>query len=185
MDEIWKDIRCYEGLYQVSNFGRVKSLKRNMVLVNCKGTCGYEMVTLYANKKPWKTLVHRLVAKAFVDNPLNKEQVNHIVGNKMNNASSNLEWVTSSENVRHAYRTGIKRPTQKVRETAQKVHGIPVNILDKRTGEERSFPSVQSAAYYFNVSPNRFHRLLKSNGESSDFHIERKMLRGMCNATKN
>lgn len=80
------------------------------------------MVNLYENKKRSKKLVHRLVAQEFLENPTEKEQVNHIDGNKSNNYLSNLEWVTRSENVKHAYLIGLKKPTKKVRAAAQKLH---------------------------------------------------------------
>lgn len=107
-NEIWKDIAGYEGLYQVSNFGRVKSLNYNgsrkdkiMVPYNVHG---YRRIRISREKQAVSVGVHRLVAQAFILNPENKPQVNHIDGDKSNNNVSNLEWVNSSENTRHAYR---------------------------------------------------------------------------------
>ena len=120
--EIWKDIQGYEGLYQVSNLGRVKSLgrfiesrlkgvdkvwKAERILKTCKRTNGYIGVGLRKNGKGKNFNIHRLVAIAFLDNPENKPQVNHIDGNKKNNNVSNLEWVTNSENQKHAYKHGL------------------------------------------------------------------------------
>ena len=116
--EIWKDVVGYEGLYQVSNQGRVKSYAHlvkcrnghrtqpSKVLTNCFDG-NYYHVTLFKNNKRKVALVHRLVADAFISNPLNKETVNHIDGNKKNNFVGNLEWATNSENTQHAFKTGL------------------------------------------------------------------------------
>jgi len=109
MSEIWKDIAGYEGYYQVSSFGRVKSLKRakrrakDKVLVQWDNKKGYLICNLHTpHTKKITPKVHRLVAQAFIQNPENKPEVNHIDCNTKNNRVSNLEWVTSSENQKHA-----------------------------------------------------------------------------------
>lgn len=116
LKEIWKDIKGYEGLYQISNLGNVKALTRKY---NWRGTIrkttekillpqltwnGYFRV-IFKNNKKYR--VHRLVAEAFILNPLNLSQVNHIDGNKQNNCVDNLEWCTRSENIKHAYKKGL------------------------------------------------------------------------------
>lgn len=116
--EIWKDIAGYEGLYQVSNFGRVRSLDRiivrgtskrrgphkarlkGKVLTLVSGVEGYLVVPLGKSNPCCR--VHRLVAEAFIPNPENKPQVNHIDGNVKNNRVDNLEWCTGQENLIHA-----------------------------------------------------------------------------------
>lgn len=96
-EEIWKDIEGYEGLYQISNFGRVKSLKRNILLRY--GSCkGYHNVSLSKNGIIKTFTVHRLVAKHFISNPENKTIIDHIDTNIHNNNVKNLRWVTSKEN---------------------------------------------------------------------------------------
>lgn len=115
--EIWRDICGYEGLYQVSNFGRVKSLHfgREKLLKAGVSNTGYANVTLKKNTTKKTFHVHVLVAKAFLPNPDEKREVNHIDGDKQNNRVENLEWVTSSENTRHAIQNGkmkIKKGTQ-------------------------------------------------------------------------
>ena len=98
MEEIWKDIKGFEGLYQVSNMGRVKSLRRNIILKSRITRNGYERVNLSANNIPKLYSVHRLVANAFISNPDNLPQVNHKDENRTNNHVDNLEWCTQEYN---------------------------------------------------------------------------------------
>ncbi len=121
MQEIWKDIPNYEGLYQISNLGRVKSLERIVKynhskfsqkgmkerILSTKILNGYLAATLYKNKKRKSFLIHRLVANAFIPNPNNYPQVNHKDENKFNNNALNLEWCTNEYNIH--YGTGIQR----------------------------------------------------------------------------
>lgn len=103
--ETWKDIKGFEGIYQISNMGRLKSFKggpRGRILSNKNSNGGYFSVVLCYGTKRRYTRIHRLVAEAFVPNPHNKPEVNHIDGNKQNNRADNLEWVTRAENHSHA-----------------------------------------------------------------------------------
>lgn len=118
--EVWKDIKGFEGLYQVSNLGNIKHLpysqpyigrwgnlvirkKKELMLkpAPMKRSNGYLGVTLYKNGKRCTRSVHRLVAEAFVPNPNNLPQVNHKDENKLNNESVNLEWCTSQYNINY------------------------------------------------------------------------------------
>lgn len=127
MKEIWKDINGYEGLYQVSNMGRVKSIGRYITFDNgwsneakmyihggileiSKQSQGYSQVSLCKKGRRITKRLNRLVAIAFLPNPYNKPQVNHIDGNKSNNCANNLEWVTDIENKKHAKEHGLLRP---------------------------------------------------------------------------
>jgi hypothetical protein len=108
MSEKWKDIEGYEGLYQISNLGRVKSFKKNNKSYIMKQSNGkYPSVSFYKNGKEKRFLVHRLVAKSFLTNTENKGTVNHINGIKTDNRVENLEWCTQKENIHHALKTGI------------------------------------------------------------------------------
>lgn len=108
MKEIWRNISGYENLYQISNLGRVKSIKRNKIRKT--GMSGkYKSVILHKNNKPKAFTIHRLVAIAFIENPENKEQVNHIDENKLNNNVDNLEWCTRSENALHTYKNSPRK----------------------------------------------------------------------------
>lgn len=103
-----KKIKNWE-LYTIDEFGKVKNTKTNKYLKGAINSKGYLRVELHLNKKIKKFFVHRLVAEYFVENPLNKEQVNHIDGNKLNNNMNNLEWVTNQENRNHAIKNNLTK----------------------------------------------------------------------------
>lgn len=114
MEEIWKDIKDYEGLYQVSNLGRVRSLPRKgtykdiHILKLGKNHKGYLQVKLSKDSVLKCKSIHRLVAEVFIPNPDNKPQVNHKDTNKENNCVNNLEWVTNLENMQHSWKMGLR-----------------------------------------------------------------------------
>lgn len=136
--EIWKPIYGFPH-YEVSNKGRVRSLDRysyhpqgrrlikGKILEGGIDSYGYHIVLLYFSSggNRWTAKVHRLVAEAFIPNPENKPEVNHKDGNKLNNHVDNLEWVTSSENIQHAFEKGLRVGPNKKR----------VARLDKDTKE--------------------------------------------------
>lgn len=98
--EIWKPIKDYEGYYEVSNYGRVKSIgNRGRILKPKKGNNRYYYVILSKNGKPQTKRIHRLVAEAFIPNPDNKPYVDHINTDRNDNRVENLRWVTHKENM--------------------------------------------------------------------------------------
>jgi hypothetical protein len=123
--EFWKDIPDFEGKYQVSNKGRIKSLKR---IINCRWgenhNCkerilkletdkdGYKIANLKGIDKINKKKVHRLVAFAFIPNPDNLPEVNHKKGDKWDNRDSQLEWSTTKDNMKHSFRVLLRKPTK-------------------------------------------------------------------------
>lgn len=134
MKEIWKDIPGYETLYQASNLGNIKSIKRehyipslnkiiyvnnNKILKSAISKHGYKIVVLTRNKKRKTYKVHRLIAMTFIPKIKNKTQVNHIDGNKQNNNVKNLEWCNNSENIKHAYNNKLVDITKKHKKVNQ------------------------------------------------------------------
>lgn len=113
--EQWKDVPGFEGHYQISNFGNARSLDRQTGKGFLKGKNlsvwvsenKYSRITFQRPNKKKCYMIHRLVAKLFIGNPLQKLQVNHKDGNKSNSHFSNLEWCTSNENMQHAFDTGL------------------------------------------------------------------------------
>jgi hypothetical protein len=111
--ENWKPVKDFEDLFEVSDLGNFRRKDKETNLVQHKTAKGYLTVATapHGKNKGWKTFrVHREVAKAFIENPENKPQVNHKDGMKDNNVVSNLEWCTAKENTQHAWKTGLTKP---------------------------------------------------------------------------
>lgn len=132
--EIWKNIPNYEGLYQISNLGRIKTLERivkihhgyykhieEKIIDVSKRTnnAGYLYINLWKNGKQKNFRIHRLVAEVFLKNPNNYKCVNHKDNNKLNNNVENLEWCTQSYNIKYAYKKGNKEPVRKYKKVKQ------------------------------------------------------------------
>ena len=127
--EIWKDIKDYEEMYQVSNLGNIKSLKRKIknngtygglctynerTLRQFVDTCGYYFVNLCKDGIRKRIRVHRIVAQEFLKNPNHYNEINHIDGNKLNNNVLNLEYCTHQHNTKEAWRLGLIHPNFKL-----------------------------------------------------------------------
>lgn len=158
--EEWKDVKGYEGLYEVSNFGRVRGKERftnnrinkKRIMFGALHPDGYHIVNLQS--KTYR--VHCLVAEAFIPNPNNKPHVNHINGDKLDNAIANLEWVTDLENSRHAIAIGLNNVgiVERRRKVAQytisgdlvKIHES-VHAAALALGNEAYRPNIRNVCY--------------------------------------
>lgn len=103
-NEVWKQINNLP--YEISSLGKIRNLKGKVLKTYIQNS-GYEQIKLNYQRLHIHKSIHRLVAEAFIANPLNKLYVNHIDGNKLNNTVNNLEWCTNSENILHARKTGL------------------------------------------------------------------------------
>ena len=141
--EIWKDIEGAEGLYKISNYGRVKTNKKRIgenseiefvdkILKGALTKLGYNRTKVcYRNGKFKMFSTHRLVAKHFIPNPDNKPEINHIDGIKTNNHVSNLEWCTRSENMKHAVQLGLRSITEYQRKRISETHNGELSTFAK------------------------------------------------------
>lgn len=163
MEEIWKDIVGYEGFYQVSNLGRVKSLYRTFIRKNSSpfvvksrilkavlDTKGYPRVALCVCKSKKYCAVHRLVAEAFIPNPFNKPDVDHIDTNRANAIVSNLRWVTSSENHLNPITRAkfVQNNPSKGKRYGDSFCAKPLKAISVSTGEVVFYDSMKRAKEY-------------------------------------
>lgn len=123
MAEIWKPIKGYEGIYEISNKGRIKSISSGLIRKQLTDKWGYNMINLSKEGKKTRFFVHRLVASAFLDNPNKLPQINHKDEDKTNNCVENLEWCTQKYNNEYGTR----------KERIREAKGIKVRCVD--TGE--------------------------------------------------
>ena len=160
---IWKPIHGYENIYEISNTGEIKSCARitkngktsyknkeesiRTICVNNKRH-GYCEITLYKNNIGRRYKVHRLVGTTFIPNVLNKPEINHIDGNKLNNAVNNLEWVTSIENKQHGWKNGLYTGNHLKRKITCATTGVV-------------FESVADCARILNIDRRGIFRMLK------------------------
>ena len=193
-DEIWKDVVGYEGMYEISSFGRVRSVERKVARPDGNGDLkiyqrelllqptpkGYLRVQISRDGYRKNCMVHRLAATAFIPNPENKAEVNHRDGNKKNNNISNLEWATASENQTHAYETGLKQPCFKYF-----VHCVELDIVTAGTEKmwkellARGYDKVSSASIWRSMDREGKHCGLTFVGYSVEEGSPQSMVLGM------
>lgn len=157
-EELWKDIPEYEGYYQVSNLGNVKSLLDNKgrqreLILKLDTAAGYRQIALYKNGIMKRFKVHRLVVFAFYG--MSSLQVNHINGNKTDNRLCNLEYVTQSENMKHAYRLGLEKPCD---------NGFKKAVAMIRDGVTTKYQSIREMCRINNFDRRTVMRILRSKG---------------------
>jgi len=161
--EIWEYILGTDGRYSVSNIGNIRSngfevrngngvrRVRPRILKLQNHPQGYKVVNIKINDKYETLLVHRMVAMAFIPNPDNKEFINHIDGNKLNNCVDNLEWCTRQENENHAFMTGLKN-------TTGDNNGFAKKVIDVTTG--KTFGTIKEASLYFGINYSTLRKMM-------------------------
>ena len=150
MEEIWKTIPDLPR-YAISNKGRLRNTNTGRLLKTRVSRLGYEEVTISYNKVDYFRSIHRLVAEAFIPNPENKPQVNHIDEDKSNNMVSNLEWMTATENNNHGTRN----------ERAAKSRSIPIIATNIKTGASTEFYGTNECARQLGLSTGNINSALK------------------------
>lgn len=159
IDEEWRELHLLGsiGMYLVSSKGRIWSVAHDKEVKQSLNKNGYPRLTLEVNKKTKEFKVHRLVAKTFIPNPNGLREVNHMDGNKQNNNVENLEWVTSKENVNHAFENGLHS------------HVRPVRVIE--SGEE--YPTIQAFMNRYSVKSRSSTQNALNKGKAvKGVHIE-------------
>lgn len=184
MEEIWKDIIGYEGIYQVSSNGKVRSVDREVfepcgkirqhksrLLKPTVEKVGYELVTLSKSGEIKTFRVHRLVAQAFLENLENKKEVNHKNANKSDNRIENLEWCTSLENNAHAVKNKLRKPPK----NPKRLDPIKIAQFTLDGIYVRDWPSVGSVRKELGFSDTSILKCLRGQYKSSNGFIWKRL----------
>lgn len=182
MREEWREIPGYPH-YEISNLGEIRSTDKYQKRFNGKVTCnfivrgrklkpsitdfGYKRVTLYVDKKPIRVCIHKLVALAFLDNPENKPQVNHINGNKLDNRLENLEWCTCSENVIHAFKSNLVKNNHFIKKR------IKIKQLSLSGELIKEWNSIQEAGKSLNIQTQNISKVCNGKRNKAGGYIWR------------
>lgn len=173
--EVWKDVVGYEGLYEISSFGRLKRLKRTtlgkdgveynypeLIIKGDYDKDGYIRTTMSKNKKKKTKKIHRLVAEAFIPNPNNYPEVNHLDEIKDNNHVSNLEWTTTRGNANHGTRNEriANHPNQLAKINSWKKR---VRVTDLKSGEVKTYESATKAGKHLGFDQTLISRCCRNN----------------------
>lgn len=156
MTEEWKDVPGWEGMYKISNLGRVFSVRTNQIKPSAPNNYGYLRLACYDKERKQKFFIHKLVAQAFVDGWFEGAVVNHIDGNKQNNVWANLEWCTRGDNNRHAVKLGLLKPAVHSRCT--------MFIPEVGDPSAYTYRSTAECARSLGVNQKRIFHLLKTQG---------------------
>ena len=148
LKEEWKQIPLLPD-YLISNKGIIINIKTKRIIKH-QIKKGYHRVDLKTIDGRKNLFVHRLVAMAYIPNPENKPQINHINGNKADNTVNNLEWCTNYENAQHAIKNGLWKNVFKASEKTNNARKIKCKAINKITGKEIYFESIAEAERYFN-----------------------------------
>lgn len=163
--EIWKDIRDYEGIYEISNFGRVKREKK--ILKSSKNSMGYYLVSLSKNGKSKTYSIHRLVAETFIPNPSNFSCVNHKDENKENNKLDNLEWCTYQYNT--TYRNAIKKRLKTFEKNSKL--SIPIIQYDKEENLIKEWKSIRCVEKKLKIDSGSITKVCKGKRLSAGGYV--------------
>ena len=199
--EIWKPIRGWEGFYEISNLGKVKSLDRwyfsksgrhihvkEKILKACCDSKGYPFVLLSKNSKTKTTYIHRLIAEHFIPNPTNKPEIDHIDTNPLNFSIKNLRWCTRKENcnnpitIKHRIISVNKEGVQEKKiqshiKSNSKVAPKKIYMYDKNDNFIKEFDSMSDAARFVNGDVSSFYRVIDNSKRSAyGYHWRSKRL---------
>lgn len=159
MEEIWKPIKGFEKYYLISNLGNVQTIKTGKLRKTQKNDDGYLCLLFCVNYIRYTKYIHRLIAEAFIENPLNLPEVNHINGIKLDNSIKNLEWCTHQNNMVHAHKTELIKQARgikclkSVKLTEEQVKEIQ-NLKGKLSGLK--------IAKIYGVSDSQIYRILNN-----------------------